>query len=76
MLRVLQSLLDRQEFLLNHNNAGTGIHSNRRCHVATRLSDVVEQAAVEERLDGADGPDVVLVFPPLDEGYEPGGVQV
>lgn len=31
---------------------------------------------MEEGLNGPNGPDVVLVFPPLDEGDEPGGVQM
>lgn len=38
--------------------------------------DVVQQAAVEEGRDRVDGPNVVLVFPPLDEGNEPRRVQV
>lgn len=42
----------------------------------TCLLDVVEQAAVEEGLNGANGPNIVLVFPSLDEGNESGGVQV
>lgn len=37
---------------------------------------MVEQAAVQEGLDGANGAHVVLVLPPLDEGDESGGVQV
>lgn len=37
---------------------------------------VVEKAAVKEGLNGADGPNVVLMLPSLDEGDEPGGVQV
>lgn len=40
------------------------------------LSNVVEQAAVKEGLNGSYGPNVVLVLPPFDEGNEPGGVQV
>lgn len=39
-------------------------------------SDVVEQATVKEGLDGAYWPNIVLVFPSLDEGDEPGGVQM
>lgn len=39
-------------------------------------SGVVAEAALEEGLNGAYGPNVVLVFPPLDEGDEPGGVQM
>lgn len=40
------------------------------------LLHVVEQAAVKEGFDSADRPNIVLVFPPLDEGDESGGVQV
>lgn len=40
------------------------------------LSGLVVKTAVEEGLNGADGPDVVLVFPSLDEGDEPGRVQM
>lgn len=42
----------------------------------TCLSDVVEQATLKEGLDGANGPNIVLVFPSLDEGNEPGGIQM
>lgn len=42
----------------------------------TVLSNVVEHAAVKEGLNGAYGSNVVLVFPPLDEGNEPRGVKV
>lgn len=37
-------------------------------------SYLVEESAVKEGLDAAHGPNVVLVFPPLDEGDESGGV--
>lgn len=37
---------------------------------------MVEQPALQEGFNGADGPSVVLVFPSLDEGNESGGVQV
>lgn len=37
---------------------------------------MVEKAAVKEDLDGADGPNVVLMLPSLNEGDKPGGVQV
>lgn len=48
------------------------------CHVKlrVRLLDVVKQTAVKEGLNAADGPNIVLVFPSLDEGNEPGGVQM
>lgn len=48
------------------------------CHVklGVRLLDVVKQTAVKEGLNAADGPNIVLVFPSLDEGNEPGGVQM
>lgn len=40
----------------------------RRLGRHRRRSDVVEQATVEEGLDGVDGSGVVLVFPSLNEG--------
>lgn len=42
----------------------------------TFLSSVVEKAVAKEGLNGTHGPNVILVFPSLDEGDEPGGVQV
>lgn len=38
--------------------------------------DVVEQAAVKEGLNGVNWSNIILVFPSLDEGNEPGGVQM
>lgn len=42
----------------------------------SRELDVVEQPAVKKGLNGGDGPNIVLVFPSLDEGDESGGVQM
>lgn len=39
-------------------------------------SDVVVKAALKEGFDGADGTHVVLMFPSLDKGNEPGGIEV
>lgn len=45
-------------------------------HLPSDLLDVVEQAAVKEGLDGANGPNIVLVFSSFNERNESGGVQV
>lgn len=66
-------------FLLCPNNAGTGVYSTccyGHIYPETCLLDVVKQTAVKEGLNGANGPNIVLVFPSLDEGNESGGVQM
>lgn len=45
-------------------------------YLATCDSDVVEQAALKEGLNGPNGPNIILVFASLDEGNEPGRVQM
>lgn len=44
--------------------------------VTLTVLDMVKQAAVKESRDGVDGPNIVLVFPSLDEGDQPGRVQM
>lgn len=44
--------------------------------VTLTVLDMVKQAAVKESRDGGDGSNIVLVFPSLDEGDQPGRVQM
>ena len=70
-LLILQSFVDRQEFLQVLNKAERVADT-----LLSRELDVVEQPAVKKGLNGGDGPNIVLVFPSLDEGDESGGVQM
>lgn len=64
----------RWRFCRKSSETGERTRSSSEC--VRRRSDVVEQAAVEEGLDGVGGSGVVLVFPSLNEGDESGRVQV
>lgn len=56
--------------------SSSGRNSFWSCLPGDLLSGLAEQAAVKEGLNGAYGPDIILVFPSLDERNEPGCVQM